>query len=112
MLGRWRIWIVALAVLALLGVALIWSLYRPDPISRRNANRIEPGMTVAQVENLLGRKPDEVMTVGGSYFGHFWLGPSGSVLVRFDDEGLVVSRMFTPSGEESPIDGLISWLPW
>jgi hypothetical protein len=88
-----------LIALLVLGPSALWLLIPRDPISEGNCRGITPGMSLAQVEAILGRKADSVLTVGDVELGHLWIGVHGnSVLVAFDDQGRVVSRMFTPGG--------------
>jgi hypothetical protein len=69
-----------------------------DPITRAACDRIQAGMSRAQVEGFLGRKADHVLTIGGRELEHEWIGRDGFISVAFDDDGLVVSRMFTATG--------------
>src|SRR5258708_2300593 len=82
-----------------LAPSVVWLLIPRDPISEGNCRSITPGKSLAQVEGILGGKADSVLTVGDVELGHLWIGKNGnSVLVAFDDQRRVVSRMFTPGG--------------
>jgi hypothetical protein len=102
-----------IGVMLLGAVVCVWLVAPPDRITERNCNRIEPGMTAAQVEDILGRKPDAVITVGGIELQRTWIGRTGSIDVAFDHDGRVVSRMpFMRMREEAVLDRLRSWFPW
>jgi hypothetical protein len=75
----------------------LWFRFPRDTINRANCENIEPGMSLPQVERILGRKADSGLTIGGVELGHVWIGKNGdSIMVAFDDGGLVVSKIFTP----------------
>jgi hypothetical protein len=110
---KWLWGAVLLGVVLLGGVACLLLAAPPDRITERNCNKIVPGMTAAQVEDILGRKPDAIVTVGGVELQRTWIGRTGSIDVAFDDDGRVVSRMpFMRMREESVLERLRSWLPW
>jgi hypothetical protein len=111
---KWLLRLTILVCFLLLAVGLcLWLVSPSDRITERNCNRVEPGMSAAQVEDLLGRKPDAVITVGGIELQRTWLGRTGSIDVAFDDHGQVVSHMpFLRLREESFLERLRSWLPW
>jgi len=99
MLAKW--WpVICLTVVCLLSAIVVIAIERTrDPISRANSDRIQSGMTLNEVEGILGRKSDSTMTVAGSELGKVWLGSDGSsVLVTFDDRELAISRIFTAGG--------------
>ena len=114
MFRRRRLWgAILIGVMLLGGVVCLLLVVPPDRITERNCNRIKPGMSPAQVEDILGRKPDAVITVGGIELQRTWIGRTGSIDVAFDDDGRVVSRMpFMRMREESVWDRLRSWFPW
>ena len=102
-----------IGVMLLAGGVCPWIVAPSDQITERNCNRIEPGMSAAQVEAILGRKPDTVLTLGEIELQRTWIGRTGSIDVAFDDNGLVVSRMpFMRMREESFLDRLRSWFSW
>jgi hypothetical protein len=96
-------------------IGAILLLFSPiDPINRRNLNRIEVGMTAAQVEEILGRGPDEIMTVGGIEVFRVWIGARLTIQVSFNENGLVTFRDAMPfgrQGQESFLDRLRANLP-
>ena len=59
-----------------------------DPINKANFDRIETGMTLQEVEKILGgRQPHSYETI------KTWQGSnSSSITVEVDDRGLVVSK--------------------
>ena len=77
-MNRSRLLLIGLLCLALSGCA--------DPVTLENFNRIKPGMTIAEVETILGGP-------GNSYEGiKTWRGRGNrTVTVEFDDRGLVVN---------------------
>jgi hypothetical protein len=111
---RWQMWAGFLVVLVLLvGVGTLCLVGPQDRITERNCNRIKPGMSAAEVEDILGRKPDAVITVGGVELQRTWIGRTGAIDVTFDDNDRVVSRMpFMRMHEESFLDRLRSWFRW
>ncbi len=73
-------WIAACCLLFLSGCA--------DPVTINNFNRIEPGMTVQDVEKIMGgRHPESYQTL------KTWRGSnSRTITVEIDDRGLVVNK--------------------
>jgi hypothetical protein len=97
-------------VMVLIAAAYAWLVTTGDQITERNCNRIEQGMSEAEVEAIMGRKPDGVITVEGIELQRTWIGRTGSIDVAYDDNGHVVSRMpFMRTGEPSLLDRLQSW---
>jgi hypothetical protein len=93
---------------AVVAVALVvWLLLpRGTAITRGNAAKIQPGMTRAEVEALLGgpagdytagryAAAPEPVAVGGPSFSE-WLGEECSVMVSFDEEDRVVRSQVRP----------------
>jgi hypothetical protein len=110
---RWLQATMLISVLLMAGAVCLSLISPSDRITERNWHRIKPGMSAAQVEDLLGRKPDAAVTVGGIELQRTWIGRTGSIDVAFDGEGLVVSRLpFLRTREESFLDRLRSWFPW
>jgi hypothetical protein len=111
---RWLV-LAALAILAIITIGAILLLLSPiDSINRRNLNRIEVGMTAARVEEILGRAPDEIMTVGGIELFRVWTGARLTIQVSFNEKGLVTFRDAMPfgrEGQESFFDRLRANLP-
>jgi hypothetical protein len=135
---RWRrlLPLVVPAVLALLfGLMLLLLPAPPQHVSRADFDRIQAGMSLADVEVLLGGPPGDYRTVevdldvsGGSpefhnvmsapevllgkrRFRHeWWQGNSGNVWVCFDENDRVVTKEFTPG---KPVRrGVRDWLGW
>lgn len=109
---RWLWLTTIIGVVLIIGAGTIWLLVPPDPITVANCDRIKAGMSAAQIEDILGRKPDEILVVGGIELERIWIGRTGSIDVAFDVKGFVVSRMpFLSIGGDSFLDRLRSWLP-
>jgi outer membrane protein assembly factor BamE (lipoprotein component of BamABCDE complex) len=104
---------VALGLAAVVGIVL--ARHRAGPhIDRAAYDRIEPGMTQAQVEAVLGGPPgdygardleDYVQTGGAGQLpgvgrvAH-WLGKTAFVGVEFDDRGVVTGKELTEIQEQ------------
>ena len=102
-----------ISMMLLAGGVCLLLVVPSDRITQANCNRIRPGLSATQVEDILGRKPDGVITVGGNEFQRTWIGRTGSIDVTFDAEGNVVSRMpFLRFREESILERIRSWIPW
>ena len=76
-----RTWI----TVALLGMLITGCA---DPVNVTNFNRIQPGMTVPEVERIMGdRRPESYQTL------KTWRGSnSHTITVEIDDRGLVVNK--------------------
>lgn len=86
-----RVWIglVTLVCLGLAGVIVfhIHQTSRPG-ITRANLSRVKPGMTLAQVEEILGeRSLFTTIHIGGQGSMAIWNRDTLSVTVVFDEEG-------------------------
>jgi hypothetical protein len=59
-----------------------------DPVNVDNFNRIQPGMTIPEVEEIMGgRRPESYQTL------KTWRGPnSRTITIETDDRGLVVNK--------------------
>jgi hypothetical protein len=104
---------VAMAIsIMLMASGVLFLLVVPsDRITQANCNRIRPGLSATQVEDILGRKPDGVINLGGN-IQRTWIGRTGSIDVTFDGEGNVVSRMpFLQFREASILERIRSWIP-
>jgi hypothetical protein len=116
----------ALASLGALGLAL-WLFWPRSPINRASFERIEVGMTLKQVEALLGgpRRDESTSPVVPDVpqheylpdFGHFlwresfWVSDTLGVRVDFDADGRVTRKACIPLRmAESPFDRLRRWL--
>jgi hypothetical protein len=92
MTGRRRRLLLGAGVLAAAGLLGAYGLMPPKPgVTRANCERIREGMTVPQVEHLLGGPPTYTYEPGGTTFTDYgklpteraWLGAEGAVSVRF-----------------------------
>src|SRR5437660_1303258 len=83
-------------VLVVVSAGIILLGVPPDEISRANFNRIQPGMSVAEVEGILGRKPDGINKFHGDLVvqQHEWMGPRSAIYVIFDNSGPVVDKIY------------------
>ena len=117
------------AGLALVALALAvtdWALSLRPGVTEANAKRIRPGMTVQQVEGLMGGPADytgppirwTVFEQSGprviiSWVG-FWTGIEGYAAVFFDQHGRVERADFDPdpSNPPGPLARLRAWLGW
>src|SRR5262245_29793669 len=102
------VYLTGLALLLLAGAFLLTDrLVRPPGITEANVKRIRPGMTLAQVERLLGGPATENETFWGknssrpggvdAWHRRSWAGPEGTALVFFNgDDGAVARAEFGP----------------
>jgi hypothetical protein len=89
---RYRYWILGLAVacLFLVRTGLVPSILLGEArISQANCDRIGPGMTLEQVEAILG-VPRRDWGEGAK----LWVGPDGVIFVDFDENGKVKDATF------------------
>jgi hypothetical protein len=74
---------------------LLWP--RPSAVTPENAAKIQLGMTRTQVEAILGGQADETLqqaeTDDEATIEH-WNGPTASMLVGFDAQGIVCYKAF------------------
>ena len=122
-------WCSAFDPLAVAGVCVVlalglagWYALRPHPINRANFERIQEGMTCADVEAILGGPPGDYTTPFdlplARSFGMqrvtAWFGDEGCVGIKFDDEGRVRMAWFAPSrrSQMSLLQRLRAWLGW
>ena len=100
---------VGLALVAL-GLAFTdWALSLRPGVTEANARRIRPGMTLAEVEGLLG----EAWLGPGDEWG-VWYGDDGFVTVYYSRDSRRVTRVWFDRHAESrsPIARLRAWLGW
>ena len=126
MTRRWLVRVgVAVCLAVAAGVGARLTAPRPCPVSLANCEHIRDGMTLAEVEEVLGGPPGTygsgmvlvagpgVMSLSDRY-EHWWT-DEGLLLVRFDQQGR--SSGFTFCGgvlfpPPSPLDRLRAWLGW
>jgi hypothetical protein len=121
---------IALALVALglvLTDALLW---RPEA-TETNLRRIRPGMTLREVEAILGGPADRTYDIRrfprhmremyyrpGEKWTRGWAGSHGEAIVNFDDEDRVSSTCWDeventdPDSTPSPLARLRTWLGW
>jgi hypothetical protein len=110
-MSRRRILLGVGALMALVAVGLVvFVLIRPRPtIDEATKNRIQPGMTEAEVDAIIGA-PEGVYTPGNFITGQKafeigiamqgaakrkkWVGEHGMIQVFFDNQGKVITAMF------------------
>jgi hypothetical protein len=109
--------VVGLAV----GVLLLWP--RPSAISPENCERIQNGMTLADVEAFLGGPPGTYTTDGQdwsmgmldngvrsiTHTRRVWVGDNGGIRIDFDEHGHVAVCQWCPRGE-SLLNRMRRWL--
>src|SRR5262249_41595388 len=108
--SRWTLWLLAFAGVGLavwLGPRLV-GLF-PARITQATCDRIRLGMTMAEVESLLGRLPagswdgydllpgSGPPTEDGAYERRVWVGPSGERIQVYFRRGVVSEKRFTPA---------------
>jgi hypothetical protein len=93
--------VVVLLLLYLRGCCLL-------SIDKDTCDRVQPGMSLAEVEAILGGPPGNytgfffgtdasiTLTVAGSSNRKQWTGTRGVLLVFFDDQGRVITQMHFP----------------
>jgi hypothetical protein len=121
------------AGLAVLGVVGLWLAIPKHPINREGLGKIRAGMSLPEVEAVLGRPPGNYRTgevdldlsqqtgefenvmfapevvLGKRHFRHeWWQGDEGNLWVCFDEQDRVVTKEFTP-GVCRPPD-MFAWL--
>src|SRR5262245_48009928 len=121
-----RVYLLGLGV-ALVGLALAftdWALSLRPGVSEQNVKRIRPGMTLAEVEALLGGRAGEehpleewagpVVRAWARHWGRFWRGAAGRAEVCFDRDERVEWAAFRPApgGTTGPLARLRAWLGW
>jgi hypothetical protein len=105
--------ILALCFAAVVLVLTAWLLWRPSAVTKENIHRIQPGMTRAEVEAILGGPPQEEPGGGLMYLdgdsvsagplrgSANWIGDDWAVTVQFRDGCVEYSRLASGRGEES-----------
>jgi hypothetical protein len=109
------------------GVVLV--LLPRDPITQAHCDKIKPGMTVKEVQAILGRKYDDSWTLSNSnssvfYFIFEWRGSRGAICVEAQkihqgnpfpqeqdfEKASVHKTDFVPREPETIIEKIKSWL--
>ena len=114
--------LLGVGVLAVLGMAgmVVWESQPRPGITRANYERIREGMTLVEVEAILGRPGDGFGGDGDTPRVRFWQGDHVKVTVWFDTDGCVEAG-WCGTGEEEwePLtedegflDRLRRLLPW
>ena len=131
---RWYVWL-AIVLAGLLGASLLCRS-GGTRITEANFQRIENGMTVAEVEAILGRPPDSKGGPPGFIFSDlhssdlqeenwFWAErvredgwdaeptvEGNLIVVGFDRNGIVVTKWFGQFSETTAIQRARDWLRW
>lgn len=111
------------AILVGLGVGL-WLLWPHTAITHENADRIQPGMTLAEVEAILGgpardetggrfwiNQLGSTLFLGNSPESQQWVSDECAVAVWFTDGHVAFHRLdFVVPKDETPLDKLRRWL--
>jgi hypothetical protein len=121
---------VGLALVALALAVTDWALSLQPGVTEANLKRIRPGMTLAEVETLLGSRPvgeEDLYEVvrrdihhcclpAGWYARHawrrHWRGPAGVAVIDFGLDGTLTEVTFAPASSASCLDRLRAWLGW
>jgi hypothetical protein len=111
MFGRRLVQWGLLAALVLAAAGALPLSIPENAISRASFDRIRKGMTLPQVEQVLGRAPDVVAPLDrNAYVIHIWYGPEGLICVVFSEEGAYIYKncRFKPTAFAC----LRDWLGW
>jgi len=101
---RWTLLLGLALLLALVGAATVWLLRPEERVTADNCERIRVGMTVGEVQALLGRPPDDESRpdlVDGSVT-RAWNGRDGSILVAFSADRAALRARFVRESSDSP----------
>jgi hypothetical protein len=116
-----RVYLLGVGLALVAGAFLLTdALLRRPGVTEVNVRRIRVGMTLAEVEALLGgcgeaiavnREDGDTRECVGVWL---WVGPTGAVWVLMDPTGRVVETDWWPSGESppGPFARLRAWLGW
>ena len=106
---------VGIALVALALAFTDWALSLRPGVTEANAKRIRAGMTLEQVESILGSRPNERIDRwrGGPPEACAWYGAGGVIIVDFRKNGRVRRGDWNADGPEpNPLARLRSWLGW
>ena len=101
-----------LGLVALLGaglfVAWLWWTVPRTGICRYTANQVKEGMTLNDVEAIIGLPPGDYCTkpwrLMNYYARKFWCSDDGLILVTLDEDGLVTSTEFISDKQDALLD--------
>jgi|SRR5579864_196945 len=79
-----------------------------DPITQANCDKIKPGMTLKEVETILGREKD--CYAGDCEQDVVWIGTRGKIIVRRDEDPITLPPLFVPSPPKTIFEKIRSWL--
>jgi hypothetical protein len=108
-----RVWVCLLVFLFVLVVLLV--LLPRDPITQANCDKIQPGMTLKQVEAILGKSSDRLIAFTGEV-GLVWYGKTAGIHVCFDRppelDGALVKNVYFITRENSKnlLEKIRDWL--
>ena|SRR5579864_6339149 len=79
-----------------------------DPITQANCDRIKPGMTLKDVETILGREKDGLLDNGSPY----WTGSRGEIIIMVNGELDLVHRaiFIKEETEQTLLEKIRNWL--
>jgi hypothetical protein len=99
-----------LAIGAFLSLVAFARLLPHPGVSEANFERVEIGMTEAEVEAIFGQPPLDPTKV--PFREHrFWMGEDRArVIIQFQD-GVVTRKIWTPS-QETALERICRWLHW
>src|SRR5690242_8738072 len=102
--------VVVVALLALLAGLFFLAWPRPHSLNQAGFDRITEGMTLREVEEVLGRRPGDYTSrrvpalvidwsMEKSHRMEEWMSDDGLGVVVFDDEDRVVQKVFLPADD-------------
>lgn len=131
MMKRRLVWVGIAVCLALAVCLSAWLLSRPHPVNRANFQRIQVGMTLAEVEDILGPPGDHAGVIylsrcrlSGRWpeserddqgAGFEWMSNEGEIAIWFDEDRRVAkTRFWEPQVCQPPVilDRIHSRLGW
>jgi hypothetical protein len=112
---RRLVWLLmGVLALAAAGMAVACYLSSPDPINQSACERIQPGMTLDDVEKVIGKRwsgtllsheypvPNERLDITMVAFAHYWERRHGLLVINFEPQGTL----------EHPYAGRVIWTMW